>query len=192
MRRKLLIGAVITLFGFPLLGWIILNFSETAPVDILLRRNQPLAIQAVIGSTAGFLLGWGARWIISLKFLRPTLKKYAKLIGEFNLTNIDVIFISFCAGFGEELLFRGSIQVYLGIWITAVIFVAIHGYLNPKNLKISAYGIYMTLSIAVLGYMTEYIGVFASCVAHMFIDVVLFYYLIRENNKFKNEVSHEI
>jgi membrane protease YdiL (CAAX protease family) len=192
MRRKLLIGAVITLFGFPLLGWAILYFNEPVPLETMLRGNQSLAIQALIGAFAGILLGMGAKKLISMKFLRPILKKYASLIGEFNLKEIDIIFISFCAGFGEELLFRGSIQVFLGIWVTALIFVAIHGYLNPKNWRITVYGAYMTLAIAALGYLTEYVGVFAACVAHMLIDVILFYYLIGENNKLKNTVPHEI
>ena len=192
MRKKLLIGAVITLFGFPILGWLILYFNEPNATEIILRSKRNFALQAIAGTVAGGLLGFGARKLISMKFLRPTLRKYSRLIGEFGLTDIDVIFISFCAGFGEELLFRGSLQVYLGVWITAVIFVAIHGYLNPKNLKLSIYGVYMTLAIAVLGYLTEYVGVFASCIAHMLIDIILFYYLIGENNKLKNIRSHEI
>jgi len=192
MRKKLLIGAVITLFGFPILGWLILYFNEPNATEIILRSKRNFALQAIAGTVAGGLLGFGAKKLISMKFLRPTLRKYSRLIGEFGLTDIDVIFISFCAGFGEELLFRGSLQVYLGVWITAVIFVAIHGYLNPKNLKLSIYGVYMTLAIAVLGYLTEYVGVFASCIAHMLIDIILFYYLIGENNKLKNIRSHEI
>jgi hypothetical protein len=158
----------------------------------MLRGDQPLIIQALIGGIAGIFLGAGAKKLISLKFLQSTLKKYASLIGEFNLKDMDIIFISFCAGFGEELLFRGSIQVFLGIWITALIFVGIHGYLNPKNWKISIYGAYMTIAIAALGYITEHVGVFASCLAHMLIDVMLFYYLIGVNNKPKNTVFHEI
>lgn len=193
MRRKLLIGAVITLFGFPLLGWAILYFSdEPKPLHIMLRGKESLVIQVLIGAVSGLILGWGAKALISMKFLRTTLKKYASLIGEFRLKDLDIIFISFCAGFGEELLFRGSIQIFLGIWITAIVFVAIHGYLNPKNIKLSVYGIYMTLAIAVLGYITELIGVFASCIAHMAIDVILFYYLIGQSKKMKNQVSHEV
>jgi len=192
MRNKLLIGAVITLFGFPLLGWIILYFGRDIPLEIIIRGEYNLSVQALIGTLLGLLLGLGAKSIIALNFLKPTLKKYSKLIGQFNLSDLDVIFISFCAGFGEELLFRGSLQVYLGVWLTAVIFVAIHGYLNPKDYKLSVYGIYMTLAIAILGYAAEYIGIFAACMAHMIIDIVLFYYLIRANKKFQNKIPHEV
>ncbi len=192
MRKKLLIGAVITLFGFPLLGWLILYFTDPEPISTMLRAKQPLAIQALLGAVAGLFLGWGARTLISMNFLKNTLEKYAALIGDFRLTDFDIIFISFCAGFGEELLFRGSIQIFLGVWLTAFVFVAIHGYLNPKNLKLSVYGIYMTVAIAALGYMTEYVGIFASCIAHMVIDVILFYYLIGHSKKIKNQVSHEV
>ena len=192
MRKKLLIGAVITLFGFPLLGWFLLKLSDHAPLETMFRGNHTLGIQLLYGIGLGLLLGWGAQYLISMKFLEPTLKKYSGLIGQFKLRDIDIVFISFCAGFGEELLFRGSIQVFLGIWITAIVFVAIHGYLSPKNLKLSVYGIYMTLAIAALGYITEYSGVLASSIAHMIIDVILFYYLLRANKRFQKELSHEV
>ena len=60
-----------------------------------------------------------------------------KLISSMKITRIDALFISFCAGFGEEILFRTGMQHYLGILITSIVFVAIHGYLNPLNWKLS-------------------------------------------------------
>lgn len=192
MRRKLLIGALITLLGFPMLGWVILRFKESNPSETILRADQNLLIQISLGIIIGLALGWGAKTLISMKFLQPTLEKYSDLIGQFKLKKLDVIFISFCAGFGEELLFRGSLQVLMGIWLTAIVFVAIHGYLSPKNLKLSIYGIYMTIAIALLGYATEIIGIFAACTAHMIIDVILFYYLMNENQKIQNQTINEI
>ena len=57
------------------------------------------------------------------------------------ITRTDALFISFCAGFGEEILFRTGMQHYLGILITSIFFVAIHGYLNPFNWRYSLYGL---------------------------------------------------
>lgn len=84
-----------------------------------------------------------------------------------------IIFVSLCAGIGEEIFFRGIIQPYLGIVVTAIIFVAIHGYLNPKNLKITVYGVYMVFAIMLLGYLTDKFGLITAITAHTVIDVVL-------------------
>jgi membrane protease YdiL (CAAX protease family) len=81
---------------------------------------------------------------------------------------------------GEEFLFRGVIQSYWGIWITAIFFVAIHGYLDPRDKKMMTYGLTMTVIIGILGYMNTYLGLIAPMAAHMAIDVVLLYKLTND------------
>ena len=96
-------------------------------------------------------------------------------------TNIGtIIIVSICAGVGEEILFRGVLQSYFGIWITAVGFVAIHGYLNPLDWRISLYGSYMTLAIVVIGYLHQHYGLTSAMLAHTMIDIVLFIKLTSE------------
>jgi hypothetical protein len=178
MNRRLSLLAGITLIGFPLLGWVILRFYEPDPWAVMTRSSQLLWMQILLGSFVGLLLGFGARFIVSRPFMRDVGHKYGKLVQQLGLSIPGIWALSFCAGFGEELLFRGALQPLLGIWLTAIIFVAIHGYLNPWNLKLSVYGIFMTLAIGLLGYLTEYSGIWAAAIAHMWIDVVLFYYLL--------------
>jgi hypothetical protein len=60
-----------------------------------------------------------------------------------------------------------------------VLFVAIHGYLNPKNWKLSIYGAYMCLVIGGIGYLCDYLGITAAIAAHFAIDVVLLYALVK-------------
>jgi hypothetical protein len=93
-----------------------------------------------------------------------------------------IVGVSLCAGIGEEIFFRGVVQPlpYCGVWVTAIFFVAIHGYLNPMDWRISIYGVYMTILIAGLGYLTDYMGLTTAMVAHTMIDVVLFSYLTKE------------
>jgi membrane protease YdiL (CAAX protease family) len=99
--------------------------------------------------------------------------QYVRLIQQFDLNTSDVIFISCCAGVGEEVLFRGAIQPFMGIIITAILFVAIHGYLNPRNWRISIYGVFMTAGIVLLGYLAETMGLLVAIVAHTIIDIYL-------------------
>ena len=105
-----------------------------------------------------------------------------------------IVIVSICAGVGEEILFRGILQSYFGIWITAVGFVAIHGYLNPLDWRISIYGAYMTAAIIAIGYLNQLYGLTSAMIAHTIIDIILFVKLTREypNNRLlakKNPLS---
>lgn len=195
MKKKLTWAAVFTLIGFPLIGWAILYAFGEDPLAIWSASEWAVAWywQALIGAVLGTGLGKGAEFIVTRPFLKETERKYSQLIRRLNINHAQIIFISFCAGFGEELLFRGSIQPLLGIWLTAFIFVAIHGYINPLNWRISVYGIFMTGAIALLGYSTHYLGILSACVAHMMIDVVLFYHLSKGKNTFEpvTEIHYE-
>lgn len=126
---------------------------------------------------AGILFGWISAhlgWkIVRSKWLMPVREKYEGIISQFHLHPAGIIFISFCAGTGEELLFRGAIQPHLGIVITSIGFVAIHGYLNPFDWRVTVYGIYMTVVIGIIGWMYVEMGIYFCICAHTVIDIVL-------------------
>ena len=108
-----------------------------------------------------------------MDFMEPVRSRYAARFADLKLNWVAVVFISLCAGIGEELLFRGAIQPLLGIVITAIVFVAIHGYLNPKDWRVSVYGIFMTIIIVLFGWMTDEIGIWSAVIAHAMVDVIL-------------------
>ena len=191
MRKRILWAATITLFGFPLLGMVLLYFFSDHPLEVMFRSNHHFVVELPAGLLAGILLGLGARLLVSLPFLTKTEKKYSAIIAGLKLREHHIIFISLCAGIGEELLFRGAVQPLIGIWPTALIFVAIHGYLDPRDWRISIYGVYMTCAIAGLGYFTDFIGIFGACLAHAAIDYVLFKYLIRKGNEITLTHTHD-
>lgn len=188
MNKRLWLAGFATLLLFPPLGWLILRFFDTDALYIMLRGEWHWSLQIILGLPIGFLIGWVAELLISRPFMEPVNDKYGRLISSLGIDKKGIIFLSFCAGFGEELLFRGALQPLMGIWITAFIFVAIHGYIHPKNWRITVYGIFMTFAIALLGYLTEWFGIFTACAAHMAIDIVLFNYLSKNEN---NEVYFE-
>src|SRR5690606_14751744 len=90
------------------------------------------------------------------------------------LSRAGMLVLSLCAGIGEELFFRAGIQPFLGIWWTAILFVFIHGYLDPRNWRISIYGLVMVGIIAWFGYRFETIGIVAAMIAHAAFDFILF------------------
>jgi hypothetical protein len=132
---------------------------------------------------AGILGALLAISLINAPFFIKEKQKYHELINNWTWTNEGIIFISICAGVGEELLFRAGIQPFLGLWPTAFIFVLIHGYLNPWNWRISIYGSVMVLYIAVLGFLFEKAGILSAMVAHAAFDAILLFFMVRKKHE---------
>lgn len=178
--------AAATLTVMPIIGWIIARFSDE--VDLMIRWTGTASIskQLLIGIPYGLLVALIARFIVSRKFMEGVRMRYARLLGNLELNWSEIVFISLCAGVGEELLFRGAMQPLLGIVLTAFIFVAIHGYLNPRDWRISVYGVFMTIAVVGFGYLTEVYGIWSAVAAHTVVDIVL---LADYRNKGPNEAE---
>lgn len=172
-KKKFFLLGLFTILFFPLVSFVIHLFTKDFPFYIIFKSNSFIITELILGFLTGgliALLGWE---ILNANYLKSELTKYSLLFSPDNLTYPLIIFVSLCAGIGEEIFFRGIIQPYLGIVVTAIIFVAIHGYLNPKNLKITVYGVYMVFAIMLLGYLTDKFGLITAITAHTVIDVVL-------------------
>ena len=166
--------ALATLIAMPMIAIIVDHFSEDVDLQLKLLSGINPFKQILLGLIFGVVFGHLALFVSTRSFMKPVMNKYAQLFGAFELNQSEMIYISICAGVGEEILFRGALQPMLGIIITSIVFVAIHGYLNPKNWRITVYGIFMTLVIIGMGYMTIHVGLISAILAHAMID----YYLI--------------
>ncbi len=180
--KRVLIGmALLTLLGFPALGFIANMCFGFVDTSRLFETHIGYFKEMLYGSLTGLmiaLLGWK---IVHFPLLKGAYDDIEAKIKAFHLSIVDIIFISLCAGIGEEILFRGFIQAFLGIWPTAIFFVAIHGYLRPDRWRRSIYGIYMTVAIAIIGYMKVYWGLSSAIAAHTIVDLVLFYLSFRNH-----------
>lgn len=186
-RSRLTSMAGATLLGMPFIAWVIARFNDD--IDLMFRwtGQDPIWYQLLLGLPTGILAALGAKFIVSRKYMEGVRLRYARMFRSLRLNWSEIIFISMCAGVGEELLFRGVLQPIMGIWLTSFIFVAIHGYLNPRDWRISSYGVYMTAVIVVLGFMTEIIGIWSAVMAHFIIDVILLHELLEK----PGEVIHD-
>ncbi len=181
-KRILLLGTL-TLLLFPLLGFVISYLVEGEVYTFAKSFDTKIGFfqEIVIGVAVGLFFGGLAWQLIASPYLSPVLIKYGGVIHSLKLKLPTILFVSFCAGIGEEIFFRGVIQDYFGIIITAIVFVAIHGYLNFTDWKIFIYGLYMTFAIVAIGFMDQYFGLTSAMMAHTVIDVVLFYLLSNSN-----------
>jgi uncharacterized protein len=178
--RKIITLGLFTIIGFPLAAFVINYFFSSESFWDIFISKQGILHELLIGFFLGIFEGLLAWQIIKLKILQPVRDKYQGVIGSLRMNIATIIIVSICAGVGEEILFRGILQSYFGIWTTAVGFVAIHGYLNPLDWRISLYGAYMTLAIVVIGYLHQLYGLTSAMLAHTMIDIVLFIKLTRE------------
>jgi membrane protease YdiL (CAAX protease family) len=169
--------ALATLIGMPLIAIVIDRFSDTVNLQLAITGDGNYSMQLLWGAIAGLGIAVGAHLLIASPLLNEVNSSYARLLGRFRLTFSEILLISLCAGVGEEMLFRGAVQPFLGIPITSVLFVAIHGYLNPRDWRLSVYGIFMTAGIALLGYLCHTRGLLSAIVGHTLIDVYLLLYM---------------
>lgn len=175
MSKKIIyLLGIVTLLGFPILGMLILwFFSSINPIQVL-DLCSIFKPSIFLGLFIGVVFAKISLILFNTSFFKEELSGQMKMILDLKLNFWDKIFLSFCAGFGEEILFRSSIQHYLGIWLTTFIFIAIHGYLNPKNWKISLYGLYLFPVILIMGAGFSTLGLWFSIAMHFSYDLILF------------------
>lgn len=175
--------AWLTLIGFSAIGLLLIYFFQDQSIPRLFLEPVHWGYQLLIGIAVGYISAILALQVIHLPWLAETNRYYTDLVQQFELTAPKIIFISICAGVGEEILFRGAIQHWLGVVVTAILFVAIHGYINPADWRISIYGLFMTLVMIIIGYMTVHLGLISSITAHFMIDLVLLFKLSLDKGK---------
>ena len=172
-KKTIMLLALGTLVVFGGVGALLIPYVRDVKFLEFMSGTEKYWLQLTIGILFGIITAKAGWQIIELPKLADTKTFFSKLIKPLKLNFGQIIFISICAGVGEELLFRGAVQPMLGIWITSILFVLLHGYLNPFNLPLTLYGIYMVLVIGVMGLMTEYFGILAAMIAHTLIDIIL-------------------
>ena len=172
-KKTIMLLALGTLVVFGGVGALLIPYVRDMKFLEFMSGIEKYWLQLTIGIIFGIITAKAGWQIIELPKLADTKTFFTNLIKPLKLNSGQIIFISICAGVGEELLFRGAVQPMLGIWITSILFVLLHGYLNPFNLPLTLYGIYMVLVIGVMVLMTEYFGILAAMIAHTLIDIIL-------------------
>lgn len=196
-RKGVLVIALLTLIIFGGSGLVLIYYLHKGDmVNTFFPEWQHtllfyhLGLQTAIGSVYGLVSAVLLWRLVEINYLKPTRRFFTRLIGGIELKGSDILIISLCAGIGEELFFRGAVQPWLGIWLTSILFVAIHGYLSPANRPLALYGLCMTVVIAGVGYMARHYGLISAMVAHTLIDVYLFFRL-RQNARLSPDLREQ-
>ncbi|NNC94613.1 MAG: CPBP family intramembrane metalloprotease [Chitinophagales bacterium] len=173
-RRTLIHFSIFTILGMSAAGLLIIaSFHDKSTTEVLFGGKQ-WYVQIGIGAVYGLATSIIALMMVGLPMLKETNRFFQDLIKSINPTFIHILFYSACAAIGEEILFRGAIQPIIGIWFTSVIFVLLHGYLNPGNLPLSLYGVFLVIVVAGFGYLYKLVGLGSAVMAHFVYDVIMF------------------
>ena len=183
MRYKMLLLGLVTLLLFPIPTFLVHYFINHISPWKILDFERFTALNIGLGLEFGFVYGIIAMVLLQAPLFEKLPNRIDDIVRSMNLNVGDAIFLSFCAGFGEELLFRSGVQYYLGIVLTSVIFVAIHGYLNPKNWRYSMYGLIVLPFILLLSMGYETFGLWFAIFAHFAYDAVLFIAMLQNKDK---------
>ena len=148
----------ITLLLFPVPGFYLqYYFNDTSIIEFIALDDFRI-VPIVYGLQLGIVYGFLAYLFMKAPFFEKVPVKINKLFRDMKLTDLDGLFQSLCAGIGEELLFRQGIQPFIGVILTSVLFVALHGYLNPFNLRFSVYGLIVLPFIILISYGLDSFG----------------------------------
>lgn len=182
MRKyQVYIFGAITLIGFPLIGYLISYFFSEHSFWDQFKSDYSLVFQVTTGVIYGVVTAILCWLVISAGMMRKARIRYISVMREMNMSYFDIVLISICAGVGEEILFRGVLQEFMGIIITSILFIAIHGYYNYKDWRISLYGLTMTIVIIGIGIIYERMGIMAPAIAHTIIDIILLTLICKGN-----------
>jgi membrane protease YdiL (CAAX protease family) len=178
----LLLGLV-TLLLFPIPTFLVHYFVNHITPWKILDFERFTVLNIGLGLEFGFMYGILAMLLLQAPVFEKLPNRIDHIVRSMNLNLGDAIFLSFCAGFGEELLFRSGVQYYLGVVLTSVIFVAIHGYLNPMNWRYSIYGLIVLPFILLVSMGFENFGLWFAISAHFSYDAVLFIAMLQSKVK---------
>lgn len=185
-KRLIYFLALVTLILFPVPTFLTMYFVENRTFISVLQPESFQFTPIVYGLIYGVLYAVLSLKILELPIFDTIPLKVEDTVKNMNLNLLEGIFISFCAGFGEEILFRAGVQHYLGIWITSFLFVAIHGYFSIRTPMNSLYGLVVFPFILILSYLYENWGLWFAISAHFSYDAVLFSAII-----LKKEINPE-
>ena len=173
--RELLGMSMASLVFYLLIATILFHFFHEGGLIDVITHGVAVGYQLLIGLGAGLAAAGIIIFFSTRRPVQPVLDDFTifRMIKSTKFSRFDRIQVSFFAGVGEELLFRGAMQPLIGIWLTSLIFIAIHGYISFKSAGHVLFTVLLFGLSMMLGYLFEFAGLFAAMTAHAVYDLVM-------------------
>ncbi len=173
-KKRLYYLSWLTLGGMSAIGIVLIHYLQKRDVSDTLTGGKNYYLQVIAGLFFGSLSALLAVALINGKRFKSVRTFFEELLQDINPSFVNILFYSFCAGVGEEILFRAGIQPLIGIWPAAMLFVFLHGYINPAKINLTIYGAFLIVICAGFGYLFKFFGLLSSVIAHFIYDVSMF------------------
>lgn len=175
LRPKILTASWLSALLWLSLGTLVIFFFQPGSWRELLSAGLSPELQLLTGLGCGLGAGTLAAVMMRLDAFQNISQDYpiVGLIKQADLKQRDIFSISVMAGISEEWLFRAALQPLLGLWISSLIFVALHGYFKFQNAAQMAFGLFMLFLSLLLGLIFEYAGLPAAMLTHAVYDIVV-------------------
>ena len=183
------------MFGMSLLSFLfylglsllLIYFFHEGGFPKIFEHGYSISCQVMIGLCAGTVAALLVMFLSSWSPIADILDDFAlfRVIANTKFSAFDRVQISLFAGTGEEILFRGAIQPLLGIWVTSIIFIAIHGYFKFKSIGHILFGLMLFGLSMMLGVLYEISGLISAMAAHAIYDLVMLEWVKRRGERIK-------
>ncbi len=129
--------------------------------------------QAVLGSGAGGAAGLLVTLVVwKAQFFEGVRDISRDMLSMLNPGFSGTIGLSIAAGWGEELLFRGALQPWIGFWAASILFAAAHALLPRGGWGAVRYVAVVFVIGLGLGVLFHHAGLIAAMTAHAVYDFV--------------------
>ena len=126
-----------------------------------------LLVSLTLGLALGVVVVAITRQLVArIEWARELQRELGAIVGE--LSPREITWLALLSGFAEELFFRGAMQPVLGLWLTSLIFGAVH--VGPKRVFV-VWSLWAFVMGVLLGAIFELTGVlWGAVLAHVWIN----------------------
>lgn len=158
-----------------LLGFVIIYFFQEKPIYEPFTEGLEVWYQLLTGLIFGAIFSFLALQLLHNEKMKAVIESYGIIqqIRELKLTPFQMVTLSLVAGISEEFLFRAAIQPLLGVWLTSIIFIGIHGYIRLSSIPKFLYTMFTFLLSCALGYLYIAFGIYSAMMAHAVYDMIV-------------------
>lgn len=156
----------------------LIHFVQHAELPQSLLAGLPWPQQALLGALLGAMVGSGSLISAVRKPGAESVRRTADSYGQLDLHGLNPVWIALAAGVGEELLFRAALLPLAGIWLSSLLFVALHSKAYDFR-RFDRTALLQAASVLAaglgFGLVYRYLGLLAAVAAHTTVDILGLY-----------------
>jgi hypothetical protein len=137
-----------------------------------------LGLSPFVGLAVGLAVVALSRWTVRrFAWAQALHRDFRHLIGP--LSRREILILALASSIGEEMLFRGALQPWIGLWPQAALFALLH--IGP-GLRLLPWTISAFVLGVSFGYMLQWLGDLGSPIAaHFIINYLNLHFIVRTN-----------